>query len=64
MEYGAHLPLIEFDAAPPTLADLRAYVRRAAALELAATIDAGAEMTKLRQLELFREAVVPLVAAA
>ena len=33
MEYGAHLPLIQFDAARPTLADLRAYARRAAALE-------------------------------
>jgi alkanesulfonate monooxygenase SsuD/methylene tetrahydromethanopterin reductase-like flavin-dependent oxidoreductase (luciferase family) len=33
MEYGAHLPLIDFDAGRPTLADLRAYARRAAALE-------------------------------
>jgi alkanesulfonate monooxygenase SsuD/methylene tetrahydromethanopterin reductase-like flavin-dependent oxidoreductase (luciferase family) len=33
MEYGAHLPLIRFDGAPLTLADLRAYARRAAALE-------------------------------
>src|SRR2546423_11162882 len=33
MEYGAHLPLIEFDGARRTLADLRAYARRAAALE-------------------------------
>ena len=32
MEYGAHLPLIEFDGAGRTLADLRAYARRAAAL--------------------------------
>jgi alkanesulfonate monooxygenase SsuD/methylene tetrahydromethanopterin reductase-like flavin-dependent oxidoreductase (luciferase family) len=33
MEYGAHLPLIEFDSTRRTLADLRAYARRAAALE-------------------------------
>jgi len=33
MEYGAHLPLIEFDAAPRTLADLSAYARQAAALD-------------------------------
>jgi alkanesulfonate monooxygenase SsuD/methylene tetrahydromethanopterin reductase-like flavin-dependent oxidoreductase (luciferase family) len=33
MEYGAHLPLIQFDGAPPTLADLRAYVRQAVELE-------------------------------
>lgn len=33
MEYGAHLPLIQFSAGRPTLADLRAYARRAAALE-------------------------------
>jgi hypothetical protein len=32
MEYGAHLPLIEFDGTRRTLADLRAYARRAAAL--------------------------------
>ncbi|MGH2742184.1 MAG: LLM class flavin-dependent oxidoreductase [Thermoleophilaceae bacterium] len=32
MEYGAHLPLIEFEGAGKTLADLRAYARRAAAL--------------------------------
>lgn len=32
MEIGAHLPLIEFDGAPPTLAELRAYAGRAAAL--------------------------------
>ena len=32
MDYGAHLPLIEFDGAGRTLADLRAYARRAAAL--------------------------------
>ena len=32
MEYGAHLPLIEFEGARRTLADLRAYARRAAAL--------------------------------
>jgi alkanesulfonate monooxygenase SsuD/methylene tetrahydromethanopterin reductase-like flavin-dependent oxidoreductase (luciferase family) len=32
MEFGAHLPLIEFDGAPSTLADLRAYAGRAAAL--------------------------------
>jgi alkanesulfonate monooxygenase SsuD/methylene tetrahydromethanopterin reductase-like flavin-dependent oxidoreductase (luciferase family) len=32
MEYGAHLPLIEFDGARRTLADLRAYARHAAAL--------------------------------
>jgi alkanesulfonate monooxygenase SsuD/methylene tetrahydromethanopterin reductase-like flavin-dependent oxidoreductase (luciferase family) len=33
MDYGAHLPLIEFDGVGPTLADLRAYARRAAELE-------------------------------
>ena len=33
MDYGAHLPLIQFEGAGPTLAGLRAYVRRAAALE-------------------------------
>jgi alkanesulfonate monooxygenase SsuD/methylene tetrahydromethanopterin reductase-like flavin-dependent oxidoreductase (luciferase family) len=33
MEYGAHLPLIEFDGVRRTLADLREYARRAAALE-------------------------------
>jgi alkanesulfonate monooxygenase SsuD/methylene tetrahydromethanopterin reductase-like flavin-dependent oxidoreductase (luciferase family) len=32
VEYGAHLPLIEFEGAGQTLADLRAYARRAAAL--------------------------------
>jgi alkanesulfonate monooxygenase SsuD/methylene tetrahydromethanopterin reductase-like flavin-dependent oxidoreductase (luciferase family) len=32
MEYGAHLPLIEFADVGRTLADLRAYARRAAAL--------------------------------
>jgi alkanesulfonate monooxygenase SsuD/methylene tetrahydromethanopterin reductase-like flavin-dependent oxidoreductase (luciferase family) len=32
MEYGAHLPLIEFEGTGRTLADLRAYARRAAAL--------------------------------
>jgi alkanesulfonate monooxygenase SsuD/methylene tetrahydromethanopterin reductase-like flavin-dependent oxidoreductase (luciferase family) len=32
MEYGAHLPLIEFDGARRSLADLRAYARGAAAL--------------------------------
>jgi alkanesulfonate monooxygenase SsuD/methylene tetrahydromethanopterin reductase-like flavin-dependent oxidoreductase (luciferase family) len=32
MEYGAHLPLIEFGGAGQTLADLRAYARHAAAL--------------------------------
>jgi alkanesulfonate monooxygenase SsuD/methylene tetrahydromethanopterin reductase-like flavin-dependent oxidoreductase (luciferase family) len=32
MEYGAHLPLIEFEGARATLADLREYARRAAAL--------------------------------
>ena len=32
MQYGAHLPLIEFEGAQPTLADLGAYARRAAAL--------------------------------
>ena len=32
MEYGAHLPLIGFGGAPPTLAALRAYARRAAEL--------------------------------
>ena len=30
--YGAHLPLISFDGAPPTLASLRDYARQAAAL--------------------------------
>jgi alkanesulfonate monooxygenase SsuD/methylene tetrahydromethanopterin reductase-like flavin-dependent oxidoreductase (luciferase family) len=33
MDYGAHLPLIEFEGAGRTLADLCAYVRRAAALD-------------------------------
>lgn len=33
MEYGAHLPLIEFQDQRRTLADLRTYARRAAALE-------------------------------
>lgn len=33
MEYGAHLPLIQFEGVGQTLADLRAYVRRAAALD-------------------------------
>jgi alkanesulfonate monooxygenase SsuD/methylene tetrahydromethanopterin reductase-like flavin-dependent oxidoreductase (luciferase family) len=32
VDYGAHLPLIEFEGAGQTLADLRAYARRAAAL--------------------------------
>jgi alkanesulfonate monooxygenase SsuD/methylene tetrahydromethanopterin reductase-like flavin-dependent oxidoreductase (luciferase family) len=32
MDYGAHLPLIEFDGVRRTLSDLRAYARRAAAL--------------------------------
>jgi alkanesulfonate monooxygenase SsuD/methylene tetrahydromethanopterin reductase-like flavin-dependent oxidoreductase (luciferase family) len=32
MEYGAHLPLIQFDGERRTLADLRAYARGAAAL--------------------------------
>jgi alkanesulfonate monooxygenase SsuD/methylene tetrahydromethanopterin reductase-like flavin-dependent oxidoreductase (luciferase family) len=32
MEYGAHLPLIDFEGAGQTPADLRAYARRAAAL--------------------------------
>lgn len=32
MEIGAHLPLIELDGAPRTLAELRAYAGRAAAL--------------------------------
>src|SRR5215207_8705084 len=32
MEYGAHLPLIEFEGAGQTLADLRAYARHASAL--------------------------------
>jgi alkanesulfonate monooxygenase SsuD/methylene tetrahydromethanopterin reductase-like flavin-dependent oxidoreductase (luciferase family) len=32
MEFGAHLPLIEFDRARRTLGDLRAYARRTAAL--------------------------------
>ena len=29
MEYGAHLPLIDFGGGAPTLAELRAYARRA-----------------------------------
>jgi alkanesulfonate monooxygenase SsuD/methylene tetrahydromethanopterin reductase-like flavin-dependent oxidoreductase (luciferase family) len=33
MQYGAHLPLIAFDGVTWTLADLCAYVRRAAALD-------------------------------
>jgi alkanesulfonate monooxygenase SsuD/methylene tetrahydromethanopterin reductase-like flavin-dependent oxidoreductase (luciferase family) len=33
MEYGAHLPLIAFERAPWTLADVCSYARRAAALE-------------------------------
>ena len=33
MQYGAHLPLIRFDGTRQTLDDLRAYARRAAALE-------------------------------
>jgi alkanesulfonate monooxygenase SsuD/methylene tetrahydromethanopterin reductase-like flavin-dependent oxidoreductase (luciferase family) len=33
MDYGAHLPLIKFEGTGQTLADLRAYARRAAALE-------------------------------
>lgn len=33
MEYGAHLPLIEFDGVRRTLTHLRAYARHAAALE-------------------------------
>lgn len=33
MEYGAHLPLVEFDGARRTLADLRDYARCAAALD-------------------------------
>jgi hypothetical protein len=33
MDYGAHLPLIEFEGAGRTLADLRAYARRAATLD-------------------------------
>jgi len=33
MEYGAHLPLIAFDGAPPSLADLVSYASRAAALD-------------------------------
>jgi alkanesulfonate monooxygenase SsuD/methylene tetrahydromethanopterin reductase-like flavin-dependent oxidoreductase (luciferase family) len=33
MEYGAHLPLIPFDGAGQTLADLHDYARHAAALE-------------------------------
>lgn len=33
MEYGAHLPLVELDGVPRTLADLCAYARRAAALD-------------------------------
>ena len=32
MDYGAHLPLIAFDGAPPTLAHLRDYARHAAGL--------------------------------
>lgn len=32
MDYGAHLPLIDFEGAGRTLADLRAYARRAADL--------------------------------
>jgi alkanesulfonate monooxygenase SsuD/methylene tetrahydromethanopterin reductase-like flavin-dependent oxidoreductase (luciferase family) len=32
VDYGAHLPLIDFEGVRPTLADLRAYARRAAAL--------------------------------
>jgi alkanesulfonate monooxygenase SsuD/methylene tetrahydromethanopterin reductase-like flavin-dependent oxidoreductase (luciferase family) len=32
VEYGAHLPLIDFEGARPTLADLRAYAGRAAVL--------------------------------
>ena len=32
VRYGAHLPLLQLDAAPRTLADLRAYAARAAAL--------------------------------
>ena len=33
MDYGAHLPLIEFEGTRRTLAELRAYARRAAALD-------------------------------
>src|SRR5918992_1055655 len=33
MEYGAHLPLIDFDGTPRTLPELSAYARRAAELE-------------------------------
>jgi alkanesulfonate monooxygenase SsuD/methylene tetrahydromethanopterin reductase-like flavin-dependent oxidoreductase (luciferase family) len=33
MDYGAHLPLIEFEGGGRTLADLRTYARRAAALD-------------------------------
>jgi alkanesulfonate monooxygenase SsuD/methylene tetrahydromethanopterin reductase-like flavin-dependent oxidoreductase (luciferase family) len=33
MEFGAHLPLIDLGAGTPTLADLRAYARAAAALD-------------------------------
>lgn len=33
MQFGAHLPLIVFDGAPPSLADLTAYAQRAAALD-------------------------------
>jgi alkanesulfonate monooxygenase SsuD/methylene tetrahydromethanopterin reductase-like flavin-dependent oxidoreductase (luciferase family) len=33
IEYGAHLPLIDFDGGRRTLADLHAYARQAAALE-------------------------------
>ena len=35
LDYGAHLPLIEFEGGGRTLADLRAYARRAAALDYA-----------------------------
>src|SRR4051812_15478551 len=33
MRFGAHLPLIDLDGTPRTLAGLRAYAQRAAALE-------------------------------
>jgi alkanesulfonate monooxygenase SsuD/methylene tetrahydromethanopterin reductase-like flavin-dependent oxidoreductase (luciferase family) len=33
VDYGAHLPLIDFEGGRQTLADLRAYARRAAALD-------------------------------
>src|SRR4051794_30508713 len=33
MRFGAHLPLIDLDGAPRTLAGLRAYAQQAAALE-------------------------------